>query len=53
MGQPRDGNNNAKYLLWDTDGDTVDVRFVPYDISATVAKIRERGFPEFYGSRLW
>ena len=53
VGQPRDGNNNAKYLIWDTDGNTVDVRFVPYDIAATVAKIRERGFPEFYGSRLW
>lgn len=53
VGQPRDGNNNAKYLLWDTDEATVDVRFVPYDIAATVEKIRERGFPEYYGTRLW
>jgi predicted phosphodiesterase len=53
VGQPRDGNNNAKYLLWDTEEKTVDVRFVPYDIAATVEKIRRRGFPDFYGSRLW
>lgn len=53
VGQPRDGNNNAKYLLWDTDRGTVDVRFVPYDIETTVDKIRERGFPSYYGSRLW
>jgi len=53
VGQPRDGNNNAKYLLWDTERRSVDVRFVPYDIGRTVARIRERGFPEYYGSRLW
>ena len=53
VGQPRDGNNNAKYLVWDTDLGTVDVRFVPYDIEATVAKIRARGLPDYYATRLW
>lgn len=53
VGQPRDGNNNAKYLIWDTETGTLDVRFVRYDIERTVAKIRERGFPEYYASRLW
>lgn len=53
VGQPRDGNNQAKYLLWDTLAKTVEIRFVPYDIARTVEKIRQRGFPEFYGSRLW
>jgi diadenosine tetraphosphatase ApaH/serine/threonine PP2A family protein phosphatase len=53
VGQPRDGNNNAKYLLWDTDSSVVDVRFVPYDCAAAVEKIRARGFPEYYGTRLW
>jgi predicted phosphodiesterase len=53
VGQPRDGNNNAKYLLWDTAAATVDVRFVPYDIAVTVDKILARGFPEFYATRLW
>lgn len=53
VGQPRDGNNNAKYLLWNTTTDLIEVRFVPYDIERTVAKIRERGFPDYYATRLW
>jgi len=57
VGQPRDGNNKAKYLLWEPGDaatpDRLEVRFVPYDIATTVARIRERGFPEYYGWRLW
>ncbi len=53
VGQPRDGNNNAKYLLWNTQTGVIEVRFVSYDIERTVAKIRERGFPEYYATRLW
>jgi len=53
VGQPRDGDNTAKYLLWDTEQDTVEVRFVPYDIARTAARILERGFPEYYATRLW
>jgi diadenosine tetraphosphatase ApaH/serine/threonine PP2A family protein phosphatase len=53
VGQPRDGNNNAKYVIWDTDSETIEVRFVPYDISATANKIIELGFPEFNARRLW
>lgn len=53
VGQPRDGNNNAKYLIWNTETGQVEVRFVPYDIERTVAKIRRRGFPEYYATRLW
>jgi predicted phosphodiesterase len=53
VGQPRDGNNNAKYLIWNTGTGLIEVRFVPYDIELTVAKIRQRGFPEYYATRLW
>jgi predicted phosphodiesterase len=53
VGQPRDGNNNAKYVIWDTCEDSVDVRFVPYDIAKTVKKILELGFPAFNAERLW
>lgn len=53
VGQPRDGNNNAKYLLWDTERGRVTVRFVPYDIAATVRKMTDLGFPAYYASRLW
>lgn len=52
VGQPRDGDNKAKYLLWDVDGSEVEVRFVDYDRGTTMGKIRDRGFPEIYALRL-
>jgi predicted phosphodiesterase len=53
VGQPRDGNNNAKYVIWDDSRRTLEVRFIPYNIAATAKKIIQRGFPEFYARRLW
>jgi len=52
VGQPRDTNNLAKYLIWDDALMRVQVRFVDYDRAATMAKIRQRGFPEIYALRL-
>jgi predicted phosphodiesterase len=52
VGQPRDGENSAKYLIFDTDTFTLEVFFVPYDYEKTVRKIEQRGFPEAYGLRL-
>jgi predicted phosphodiesterase len=53
VGQPRDGNNNAKYVIWDTDLHSIELRFVPYDIAATADKIMELGFPALNARRLW
>lgn len=54
VGQPRDEyNNNAKYALWDTIQRSVEIRFVPYDISRTAKKIISLGFPGINASRLW
>jgi predicted phosphodiesterase len=53
VGQPRDGNNNAKYLVWDTASATIEVRFVPYDIGLTANKILKLGLPEYNATRLW
>lgn len=53
VGQPRDGDNRAKYVIWDTDQSTLTVRFVPYDIQDTVDKIMARGLPQSSASRLW
>ena len=53
IGQPRDGNNTAKYLIWDPDEQVLEVRFIPYDIETTAAKIRRRGFPDQYATRLF
>lgn len=52
VGQPRDGDNRAKYLLWDLVNRQLEVRFVDYDKEKTMKKIRERGFPEIYATRL-
>jgi diadenosine tetraphosphatase ApaH/serine/threonine PP2A family protein phosphatase len=53
VGQPRDGNNNAKYIIWNTDDSTVELRYVSYDIAAVVEKIQKAGLPEINAVRLW
>ena len=53
VGQPRDGNNQAKYVIWDTTLGHLEVKFVPYDIAKTAKKILHLGFPEFNARRLW
>lgn len=52
VGQPRDGDNRAKYLVWDDSTREVEVLFVPYDFTVTARKIIERGFPDVYAERL-
>ncbi len=52
VGQPRDGDNRAKYVIRDVEEDTLEVRLVPYDIEAVVQKILKAGLPEFNAYRL-
>jgi predicted phosphodiesterase len=52
VGQPRDGDYRAKYILWDIGKHRLTVRFVDYDKLTTMKKIRDRGFPENYALRL-
>ena len=52
VGQPRDGDNQAKYLIWDDETWNLEVLFIPYDIEKTTKKINERGFPAIYAERL-
>lgn len=53
VGQPRDGNNNAKYVTYDTDRREIEVRFIAYDIASVVEKIKAAGLPEVHARRLW
>jgi predicted phosphodiesterase len=53
VGQPRDTSNDAKYVIWDSSADTIDVRFISYDIAAVVRKIKDAGLPEEHANRLW
>jgi len=52
VGQPRDGNNNAKYAILDTRENSVEIRYVPYDIKETRQRLLLLGFPEFNARRL-
>ncbi|MCF8063069.1 MAG: metallophosphatase family protein [Deltaproteobacteria bacterium] len=53
VGQPRDGDNRAKYVIWDTEPRVLEVRFVSYDIRRTAEGIVAAGIPEIYADRLW
>lgn len=53
VGQPRDGNNNAKYVIWDTLKNNIEVRYRPYDIATVVNKIIAAGLPMEHAMRLW
>lgn len=52
VGQPRDGDPRAKYVIWDPAGHTIEVRCVPYDAAAAAAKIIAAGLPEAHARRL-
>lgn len=52
VGQPRDGSNEAKYVLWHREENRIEVRAIPYDINAVIAKIKSRGLPKENAERL-
>lgn len=52
VGQPRDGDNRAKYLLWEPAPRRLTVRFVPYDVQDAARRFREAGVNERYVLRL-
>jgi predicted phosphodiesterase len=43
VGQPRDNNLKAAYVIYDKDAQTIELRRVMYDIDTTQRKIREAG----------
>lgn len=53
VGQPRDGDNRAKYALYDTKTRNLTMRFIPYDIKKTADLIRANGFHRAFADRLW
>jgi len=52
VGQPRDGNPQASYAIFDTARNNFQVYRVPYDIAQTQAQILEAGLPEVLAARL-
>lgn len=52
VGQPRDFDPRAKYILFDEEAKTLDLRLLEYDHRLTARKIIKRGLPEIYARRL-
>ena len=53
VGQPRDGNPEASFGIYDTETRVVEVRRVPYDIATATRKILAAGLPSVLAERLW
>ncbi|HEV7215301.1 MAG TPA: metallophosphoesterase family protein [Chloroflexota bacterium] len=52
VGQPRDGDSRASYLLIDEDRQHWEWRRVPYDVEEAAARIRQAGLPDIEAARL-
>jgi diadenosine tetraphosphatase ApaH/serine/threonine PP2A family protein phosphatase len=52
VGQPRDGDPRAAYLVLDFEAQHATFRRVPYDLERTQEEIRERRLPETLAARL-
>ncbi|MFN7141881.1 MAG: metallophosphoesterase family protein [Limisphaerales bacterium] len=52
IGQPRDGNPKAAYVVYDMNEGTIELRRLDYDIATAQAKIRAAGLPERLAERL-
>lgn len=55
VGQPRDGDPRASYMLLEVEGSSVKVdhRRVDYDVDAVASKMRRLGLPEVLAARLY
>jgi diadenosine tetraphosphatase ApaH/serine/threonine PP2A family protein phosphatase len=52
VGQPRDGDPRAAYLLWDQRAKSLEHVRLDYDVEAAAARIRQAGLPAFLAERL-
>jgi len=52
VGQPRDGDPRAAWLLYDEPADRIEHRRVEYDIESAAARIRDAGLPAFLAERI-
>lgn len=52
VGQPRDGDPDASYGIWDVDASTFEFRRVPYDREGAKRAILDAGLPARFASRL-
>lgn len=53
IGQPRDGNPDAAYTIYDTDKETVEFKRFTYDIEGAARRIGAAGLPAYLADRLF
>lgn len=53
VGQPRDETNHAKYVIYNTETMTIDLRYVEYDFKTAADKIKDAGLPEEFARKLY
>ena len=53
VGQPRDRDKLAKYVIWDSERNLLRIRRLEYDSATTASKIMERGFRKEDALRLF
>lgn len=53
VGQPRNGDPRAKYVIWDSLRNTLEIRRAAYDIEKTATLIKQRGFVSRDAQRLY
>ncbi len=52
VGQPRDGNPKASYLLFDDREGWIQIKRVPYELHRTQKKMAAAGLPYYLAARL-
>ena len=52
VGQPRNGDPRASWVLWDVEKEIMHFRKVEYDVEKTIAKMAAENLPEAMRERL-
>ncbi len=52
VGQPRNNGIKAEYIIWDSDEETIESRYVEYDNKKAAKKILKVGIPPIYSKRV-
>jgi len=52
VGQPRDGNSQASYAIWDDEARRIEIRRISYDVAEAQRLILEAGLPTSMAERL-
>ncbi|RLI85564.1 MAG: metallophosphoesterase [Archaeoglobales archaeon] len=53
VGQPRDGNSDSAYAIYDTEKNRIELKRVKYKIQEVYDAVIKAGLPEFLGERLF